>query len=423
MKPGLSALQAARVQGAVAQASPAVNVPPVELAAAIPEDAEAPQATEMDALAVDLVGDLPADVAVLNVYEHPVAGKENAYAVLGGSQVGALPPQAPRGRPRRSLADLAQGQDPETSRMPSQILGVMREWSMDNRDVAKWVRKLREEVQGVRLLVIDHTGYELPWELLTLPPPAPGPPAEFLGAAVATARWQWVQDNVTFEDVVLDAGRVDVTGSVVGFVDREALAGGGPEAALLVDLGASLEARLSDLRATMCERRAGVGLLYVATHGQYAKNVLDFVMGSADDTLALALLRNEPVTLFRESRTVVFLNICHGGRLFQEHEFLASQRLRGFPEVFIGHGAKGVVATTGWVDDDYAAEVAEWVLQQLSTDDPPPLPEVLREWRERVVNELPSPATEREKLRVLTAFMYLFYGSPSTSVTIAGDDG
>lgn len=425
---GASALQRARTQaGGVTGATPpaAVTVPGSAAAEQAPVGAAEPAATPVGEVTLDLVTEVSENVAVLNVFATTTAGGASAYSIVGANPKKTLPAGVPRGRPRVALADLAQGENPATMRRPSQILAVMYEWSMENRDVARWIGELRGAVGDIRLVIMDHTGYELPWELLWLPPKTRAEQGQYLGVAVATARWQTVVDSATFEDVKFECGEAALAGGVVGYIDAEGLHGGGrQEHAALERLGGKLEERLTGLTEGLSVARDDVALVYVATHGHYAKDVLDFGIGTpGDDYVELAVLREKKrLPTLEQSALVVFLNVCHSGRLFEERESVIAQWLRGFPEVFLGHGAKGVIATTGWVDDAYASEMAAWVFDRLSGHDVPAVADVLREWRERVASEPAS--SERDKLRLLTAFMYVYYGNPSITLTIAaGGDG
>ena len=77
----------------------------------------------------------------------------------------------------------------------------------------------------------------------------------------------------------------------------------------------------------------------------------------------LGLMRGEPLPAVAGSGAIVLVDVCHSSRMFQEHEYLDTDRLRGFPELFLGHGAKGLIATTGWVDDEFAGKLAQWLLE------------------------------------------------------------
>ena len=141
-------------------------------------------------------------------------------------------------------------------------------------------------------------------------------------------------------------------------------------------------------------------------------------MGCGDDEHELTLLQAEPLEAVRGA--IVFLNVCHSGRMFIEDRFVPSARLRGFPEMFLGHGAAGVIAATGWVNDDHAGKLAEWALQRLAAGEAVSVPELLREWRDEVCRTTPDKPSDDERVRLLTAFMYVYYGNPLAQVRIDG---
>jgi hypothetical protein len=313
------------------------------------------------------------------------------------------------------LADLAQDVNPAASLLPSQILAVIREFSKDNRDVPLWVNTLRAAAEDdLHLVVIDHTGFEIPWELLTLPRMSPRRAETYLGAVVSTARWQDIYDDETFCDLPLQVAHEEHTGRVAAFVDVHGLKGGGQETGVLNELHATVDHGLKQLEHCLARPEAGFGLVYVACHGQWAPSLLDFALGAAAETgdrLVLGLLQAQRLAFFEQSRAIVFINACHSGRMFKENEYLDTARLRGFPELFLGKGAAGVIGATGWVNDQIATETASWFLRTLRTTDET-VSKLLRRRRAEVLESLPAAPSEDDKVALLNAFMYVYYGNP-----------
>jgi hypothetical protein len=238
---------------------------------------------------------------------------------------------------------------------------------------------------------------------------------------VSIARWQDIYDDRTFADLRLQVNDEEHVGHVAAFVDVDGLKGGGKETGILAELRAAVDQRLKKLEARLTRPEAGFGLIYLACHGQWAPSLLDFGLGSptADgERLVLGLLQAEQLRIFEQSKAIVFINACHSGRMFKEHEYLDTDRLRGFPELFLGKGAVGVVATTGFVNDKFATKMADWLLRTLRDTDEP-VSKLLRRWRAATFERLP-PATssEEEKVELLNAFMYVYYGNPLSRLRI-----
>jgi hypothetical protein len=133
----------------------------------------------------------------------------------------------------------------------------MHEWSMDVRDVSLWANRLRERFgEDLQLVIIDHTGFEIPWELLVLPPLTSESDPTHLGLAVPTSHWQWVVDNVTLSDRLLEFDEAEYAGRVVGFVDSTVFSDGGKERKLLEEIGADIEQSLTALESRLTQPEA-----------------------------------------------------------------------------------------------------------------------------------------------------------------------
>jgi hypothetical protein len=295
----------------------------------------------------------------------------------------------------------------------------MREFSMENREVPWWVNQLRSATEDdLHLLILDFTGFEIPWELLTLPVGENGTET-YLGAAVSTARWQEVRDFRTFEDRPPQWTHEELAGCVAAFVDKR-LKGSGQETQVLGQLHAVLEKDLQELVNRLARSEAGFGLVYLACHGQSADTPVNYALGSSDatgDRLVLSALQAKTLRLFEHSRVIVFINACHSGRMLRDMKHMRTKFLRGFPEVFLSKGAVGVIGTTGFVNDVLAAEMADWFLRELSTTREP-VSKLLRRWRKAALEKLPAVPSEEDNVKFLNACMYVYYGNPQSCLRI-----
>jgi hypothetical protein len=435
---GRDVLHRARTQGAVVATPALLPQPPTSRGAALhPPVALAPAAetlSDVEVLEPEAMQPVEAsleagplrNVALLHVQPHQVA-EGPAFLLLGANEVHELPWTNPQKRPSLVLADLAQNVHPETTMMPEQILAIMRQFSMDNRDLVDWVNSLCEaHGEDLLLVVLDYTGFEIPWELLTLRPPTREGRETFLGTAVSISRWQDVRDERSWSaqygrDYPLELDEVEYGGRIVAYVDN-LVEGARLDNKALQETGATPEKCLRDLRERLLKAEAGLGLVYLATHGHYATNPLEFALGSesdADEQLVLGLLRDKEFYLFEQSDAVVFLNTCHSGRMFKEEQYLKSDRLRGFPELFLSKGARGVIATTGLVNSAFAATAAEQLIGMLRTRTLP-ISVLLREWRRGVVQGLPSreQRTKQDMATLLNTCMYVYYGNPRAGLRV-----
>jgi hypothetical protein len=293
---------------------------------ALSTNVSAPKVEELTRANVLLAGQPPDNVAFLHVQAHAVPENRWAFSLLAASSVPveqSPDPDKPRTRPDTALAKLAQDVDPASSLVPSEILSVMRESTKEFRDLAWWINELRVAVgEDLYLVVADHTGFEIPWELLTLPESQSGPET-YLGVAVSTARWQDIYDDRTFADLRLPVCEEEHVGHIAAYVDVQALKGGGTETGILGELHAAVEQSLKQLEDRLTRPEAGFGLVYLACHGHWAPSLLNFVLGSSSangERLVLGLLQAKRLRLFEQSKAVVFINACHSGRMFKEHE-------------------------------------------------------------------------------------------------------
>ena len=399
------------------------SIPPVVSNLAKVADAFAPEPRELDHASVSLDSTMPGNVAVLIVQAHATDNDRWAFSLQGLSSIDGINsfgPTAPIAQPDVVLADLAQDVNPAGTALPSQILGIMHGFSQENREVAWWVNKLRAATgDDLHLIIIDYTGFEIPWELLTLPPSESGT-GTYLGIAVSTARWQTIYDAQTFEDRPPQWTYEELVGHITAFVDQQELKGGGKEVQVLAELHATVENGLKELANRLARSEAGFGLVYLACHGQSALSPVDYALGSLlanGDRLVLGALQAMKLHLFDRSKAIVFINACHSGRMLKDNKYLRTRYLRGFPEVFLSKGAVGVIGTTGFVNDTFATEMATWFLRALSTTDEP-VSKLLRRWRGKVLGDLHAERSEEDDVALLNACMYVYYGNPQSRLRI-----
>lgn len=74
---------------------------------------------------------------------------------------------------------------------PSELFRSIRRWSQYQHRLTDWINRCRRiHGDALQIVVLDQTGFELPWEALDLPPePGAGLRGGPLGALVDVARW------------------------------------------------------------------------------------------------------------------------------------------------------------------------------------------------------------------------------------------
>jgi hypothetical protein len=177
---------------------------------------------------------------------------------------------------------------------------------------------------------------------------------------------------------------------------------------------------LARLRKALAEQRPSLSLVYVACHGSFGLDTTDFALAEAKDRLPLSTLDNDgELRLFGSTDAVVFLNACHSGRPLND-PLINDRYLRGFVELFLRKGARGVLGATGEVNTFYAAEVAARLLERATSEGGlPSVSVLLRDLRAEVVASLPAtPDDGEEYRRLIWSSMYVFYGHPMTRLHV-----
>jgi CHAT domain-containing protein len=411
MRSGIGDLLASGEAG-TAQSTSGPRAGTAPRAAAQPEGLEpSPAATALPAADPQPDRRLARDVAVL------IATRSDSehFTLLGHSVVRDLEPEPSeqRRRPSLSLADIRAG-----ASSPVQILDRMYAWSEGAETLVAWLAALRARLgDDLKLVIQDATGFEIPWELLTLPGDQEGETV-YLGAAVAVTRCplrtldsEHVREGVYAEDAQT------CSGAVAAYVSDE-LELFGEETRQLEQVGARRFDTMVAFQEFLDRSQEDCAMVYLACHG-IPKPGLDAALGSQTDAaerIVLGTLNRRGVPLIRRCRSAVVLNACHSGR-FTPDEHLQDDRVYGFPSVFVGAGAFGVIGTAGEVPDADATAMAKRLLDA-ATAAPAgtPLSAVLRDQRYAIADA--HARHELEDARLVAAFLYIFFGSPRATVAI-----
>ncbi len=349
----------------------------------------------------------PREVAILHVY----ANGQDQYCVWGFNAEIPVLKMGPLNRPYLVLGEMVQDRRCPELEMPHTILQLMREFSFSQIDMRVWLTKLHKHFGSqLRLIIADYTDFEIPWEMIDLSN------RQYVGALITVARWQHVIGDESH--LSLEVKPDECCGHIISYLNREELDGTGPEYEVLEDLNAlSFEDPRPFLKQLQQDNNTTVGLVFMACHGIFKNDIRKVALGSIrneDQRLGLLSLRGYNLKLLKCSQVVVFINACHSGRLQTEGKYLRDTYRRGFAELFLSKGAKGVIGTLGGVNDTFAAEIARDLLKEASLHPEMPIATILCKLRASAVDSLPSEPQDQDLLRFIYTFMYVYYGNPMT---------
>ncbi|MBC6461076.1 CHAT domain-containing protein [Actinomadura sp. HBU206391] len=371
-----------------------------------------------DAFTADLGVGLPTGTALLVVIPVEQGGAEG-FRLRAVCCCGPLVEFADvYGRPDLALGSLVAAD----GLLPADVLSSMRTWSRTKKRLVRWL-DARRAAHGdeLQLVIWDQTGYGIPWELFWLErAPGSGRTEGWLGGLVTVTRWMSIE--TAWGETVRDyRSEHTCAGPVAAYVaaDME------HDLSLLGPYHFESSDSLPRL-AKALEDGDPLAMVYVACHGTYGTRLSDCVLGG------VPLDRFDPRRFDRlgPAATFVFLNACHSGSLVDDAGRFRDRALRGFAEVFLRSGAAGVLATSGRVGDRQAHEMAGQLFRHLRDHPGRSVAEAVRDLRAEMARLTPDdlldvdgPEGNRRLLPLLYRFMYVFYGSPRTAVSLATAEG
>lgn len=300
------------------------------------------------------------------------------------------------------------------------ILNYMREFSRSEKEMRLHLRKLHEQytMQGY-LMICDYTDFEIPWEMFCLHLKR----NEYLGTAFTTARWQRVINEDNLEDLSVDVKVEECTGNIVSYVNRAELAEARDEINWLQTLNAHIYHDIHHFRHHLEKHDLGFGLVYIASHGIFGDDMHQVILGvqqNGQQQLRLLDMATWQLNLLHASKGIVFLNACHSGRL---KDFNKANYRKGFAEIFLWQGARGVIGTLGGVGDKHAAYIGENLLRNCYENSEKSVATLLRELRQEAVERIKDNPTDEAWLQFIYTFMYIYYGNPMTVLRLTKREG
>jgi hypothetical protein len=307
---------------------------------------------------------------------------------------------------------------------PSEIFLAIYRWSRNQRRLVAWINDLRARHHGdLQLVIWDDTDYDIPWELLWLDEDTErGLAGGCLGALVDIARWTTIRE---INGAPL-AQPCECSGGVIGYFDQTMLKDTLAFRPFIHRPYRQIEGFLGELEQASFR----AGLVYMGCHGEYGSSVYRLKL----DQITWGELDICDMTALREWHAVVCLNACYSGRLVSNTGG-GEEALRGFAELFLRKGARGCIASAGKVGDDEAHLLIMRLVHVVAAAPQQSVAAALRKFRAQAIAELPAvlprvPRTKNEDgsvnqvgqkqvLRFLYSFMFLYYGHPQSTLQLS----
>jgi hypothetical protein len=322
--------------------------------------------------------------------------------------------------------------------LPPEMIHLLLSAFAHSSPLVTWLRGLRKKL-GERLVLVieDRSSSGMPWEMLPLHTTRP----KYLGSEITTVRWvHALRDTDDDEEEERDAEDEDdeddedkdkedkrkvkqsfdpdaCTGTVLSHVDPDERAALPHAVASLETLGPPAIEDIEAFRQRIKRGEEGCGLVYLLCHGYTGSSPVEIQIGSAQDSekrLKLEVLRRTKLELLEKSRSVVFVNACNSGVVVQDTTVLHGDFQRGFAELFLGKGARGVIGTLAEVEAKDAVEVAERFLAKVSAPGGTSVAHALRELRAEVARSMTDSSKPADYEKLYSVFLYVYYGNPRT---------
>jgi CHAT domain len=313
----------------------------------------------------------------------------------------------------------------EAINLTLQQIAERRKWKQDHDELRNWWRELAGlrrwmqqlvRVPGIRLIVWDNTGYQLPWELYYLDKTDPQRPYGWLGATIEVVRWTSLLESgrqarytavpaqASGGVVLLETDNITARNDGVATMVRSyrpAQLGRNPYPLPTVDA----------LTRELSNRELLFGLLLVHCHGINATNANEFRL--AERTLN-EIEQYEMAALDR-SKAVVILNACNTAKLVPVGPH-ATRATRSFAEMFLRKGASSVIATLGQVAVDHTVEFTFRLFEAATGQR---ISKILLDHRKRYADRLADPHRGDAKYeQFFYCFMYVCFGDPETTLKL-----
>ncbi len=309
------------------------------------------------------------------------------------------------------------------------LKGEMRLFSQKNsqaKRICGWLIKLKNKLKNdfkeqlSYVIINDRTDFEIPWEMLELQK------NDYLGASVTTVRWQDITDPDNLDKpsdlITLEVQPNDCCGKIVAYLDTSNLPNVKEEQKILQQFHHNYFENIDDFWDYLEAIDSEVSLMFIASHGFFGDNLSQVTLGENEPNpqISLTELYGYDLDFLAKSRSLVFMNACHSGRLQRDCKLniIDPNYRTGFATFFLERGARGVIGTLNKVSDKYAAKITQNFFAEYQRDPQLSVATILRNLKAQAAKQLKKEKNDENINLFLFTFMYVYYGNPMTKLQL-----
>ena len=407
-----------------------------------PDIEESPEREELDLLYIQVDKKMSNKVVIIEVED-----RDNEYIVVRCHNAAfkheqhllTEPIKAPRVSFDQYMTYLAELKDKNTQLQDKdqklkvkirktcrKLKGEMYDFSSKNtlaikirRWLIKVIKKLDTDFQQTLSYIIinDRTDFEIPWEMLELEEQN-----KYLGAAITTVRWQDIIDPYNLQDtsnsdrIYLEVASNDCCGDLVAYINTKDLDGGEQDRETLQQFKHYYYDDLEDFLKRLRKPNSAISLVFISSHGSFGDDIT-FGANNMEQQISLKELSGCTLTCLQESRSIVFMNACHSGRLEKDPNLHPDLR-RGFATFFLEKGARGFIGTLNKVGDQCAAKITQNFFREYERNPQLSVAKILQNLRVQAVEQLQADENYENMKLFFFTFMYIYYGNPMTKLKL-----
>lgn len=296
--------------------------------------------------------------------------------------------------------DMSLGDWIDNDEKPETIRNLVRGFSKNQVELINWLQCLVHYYQDkFTLIIVNHTLSELPWEIVELDDD------QYLGAYSNVVRWTWVGGRGAYYKLQVIEETVQ-SGEILCYLSQSVSKT--EEAKLLEKFAINDCQNPLNLKQKLEHSLEKISLVYLACHGTFTRYRDPRKATLGDEVEQINLVDLESLTKRDGIRPLFLVNACHSARLM-DNQF----KPYGFPNVFMSTVASGYIGTMAKVNSDYAAKMAQKLLDKAHTEtEGIPIAKRLKQIRREVVEQLKANPNKENWKAFINTFLYVYYGNP-----------
>lgn len=269
-----------------------------------------------------------------------------------------------------------------------------------------WINDLLKQNinTDIKFIIIDTTDAEIPWELLEIG-------NGYLGAQAVVSRWVEMQYRGELIPIEQPQSKLQIQGGAIYFLDPESEGRANSERETLKYCDGKEIETFENLLDILTEPNTpGVALTYLDFKISHdIQRSIDKLPPETREFKLKPMLSLQVLGTERKNLPVMIFNSCHSGRLI-----CTSNERCGWPATFIAAAACAYIGTLAEVVDEEAVRIGTEILSAARTrEEGVNLAGFLRELREEAGHGFkPYKNDEKQWLRFMSAFFYVYYGDP-----------